>query len=120
MVHHPKEIGSRVDISLFSSDLAKAAFEELASAMTLHEAIESAPPEVADLLGQLGVEDSDEDPDDVVGRLVEQAAARALAELRREARSATPALSHGELAQRSGSLRLRARSAALCRTGPQL
>ncbi len=41
-------------------------FAELAGAMTLHGAIESAPPEVADLLGQLAVVDSKEDADDVV------------------------------------------------------
>ncbi len=118
VVLHPKEIASRVDVSLFSSDLAKAAFEELATAMTFHEAIEAAPPEVADLLGQLGVEDSVEDPDDVVRRLVEEAATRALAELRREARSATPSLSHGELSQRSGSLRLALEALRSVEPGP--
>ncbi len=86
VVHHPNNVAGRIDITLFSSELARAAFEELASAMTLHGAIESAAPEVADLLSQLGVEDSQEDPDDVLRRLVEQATVRELAELRREAR----------------------------------
>jgi DNA primase len=104
-VHHPDIIEGRLDIDLFSSALAAAVFAELASAMTLHDAIESAPPEVADLLGQLAVEDSQEDADDVLGQLIAQAAARALAELRREARSSTPTRSHSELAARSASLR---------------
>jgi DNA primase len=104
-VHHPEKIEGRLDIALFSSALAGAVYAELASAMTLHEAIEAAAPEVADLLGQLAVEDTQEDPDDVLGQLIAQAAARALAELRREARSSTPERSHSELAGRSASLR---------------
>jgi DNA primase len=104
-VHHPDKIEGRLDIALFSSALAGAVYAELASAMTLHEAIESASPEVADLLGQLAVEDTQEDADDVLGQLIAQAAARALAELRREARSSTPERSHSELAGRSASLR---------------
>ena len=96
-VHHPEKIEGRLDIALFSSALAAAVYAELASAMTLHEAIESAAPEVADLLGQLAVEDTQEDADDVLGQLIAQAAARALAELRREARSSTPERSHSEL-----------------------
>jgi len=104
-VHHPDKIEGRLDIALFSSAIAGAVYAELASAMTLHEAIESAAPEVADLLGQLAVEDTQEDADDVLGQLIAQAAARALAELRREARSTTPERSHSELAGRSASLR---------------
>lgn len=103
-VHHPEKIEGRLDIALFSSALAGAVYGELASAMTLHEAIESAAPEVGDLLSQLAVEDTQEDPDDVLRQLIAQAAARALAELRREARSTTPERSHSELAGRSASL----------------
>ena len=106
VVHHPNEVAGRIDIALFSSELAREAYDELASAMTLPAAIDAATPEVADLLGQLAVEESLEDPDDVLRRLVEQAAARALDELRRDARSAMPSVSHDELAKRSGSLRL--------------
>jgi DNA primase len=104
-VHHPEKIEGRLDIALFSSALAGAVYAELASAMTLHEAIESAGPEVADLLSQLAVEDTKEDADDVLGQLIAHAAARALAELRREARSTTPERSHSELAARSATLR---------------
>ena len=86
--------------------------------MTFHEAIEAAPPEVADLLGQLGVEDSLEDPDDVVRRLIEEAANRALAELRREAKSTAPSRSHGELSHLSGSLRLALEALRSVEPGP--
>lgn len=105
-VHHPDKIAGRLDVALFSSALAAAVYSELASAMTLHGAIDSAAPEVADLLGQLAVEDSQEDADDVLGQLIGQAAARALAELRREARSANPSHSHGELMERTRNLHL--------------
>ena len=116
-VHHPTEVAGRLDIALFSSDLARAAFEELASAMTLHEAIEVATPEVADLLGQLAVEDTVEDADDVLRQLLEQAASGRLAKLRREARSTTPR-SHNELAERSRRLRLALEAMRSVEPGP--
>jgi len=106
VVHHPDEVAGRIDISLFSSELAREAFGELASAMTLPDAIEGADAPVADLLAQLAVEDTIEDIGDVLRRLAEQAATRALEDLRRDARSAAPSLSHDELAKRSGQLRL--------------
>jgi DNA primase len=106
VVHHPGDVAGRIDISLFSSELAKEAFSELASAMTLPDAIEAAAPPVADLLAQLAVEDTIEDAGDVLRRLAEQAATRALEDLRRDARSTSPSLSHDELAKRSGQLRL--------------
>jgi DNA primase len=106
VVHHPGEVAGRIDISLFSSELAQKAFGELASAMTLSDAIEAAAPLVADLLAQLAVEDTIEDAGDVLRRLAEQAATRALEEMRRDARSSSPTLSHDELAKRSGRLRL--------------
>ena len=86
--------------------------------MTFHGAMESAPPEVADLLGQLAVVDSKEDADDVLRRLVEQAAARALEELRREARSSTPSSSHAELAQRAAALQLGLQALRSVEPGP--
>lgn len=86
-VHHPEKVAGRLDANFFGSDLARAAFDELASAMTLHAAIESAPPEVADLLSRLAALDTGVDPDDVVCRLLDRAAVRALSELQRAARS---------------------------------
>ncbi len=117
-VHRPDRVAGRLHPVLFSSDLARATFAELAQAMTLHGAIESAPPEVADLLGQLAVVDSVEDADDVLRRLVEQAAARALAELRREARSSTPTSSHVELARRTALVQLGLQALRSVEQGP--
>jgi DNA primase len=118
VVHHPTEVAGRIDIGLFSSDLAREVFEELASAMTLADAIEAAAPDVADLLAQLAVEDTVEDPGDVMRRLVEQAATRALDELRRDARSATPSAGPNELAGRSGRLRLALEALRSVEPGP--
>jgi hypothetical protein len=117
-VHRPAQVAGRLDPALFSSDLARATFAELARAMTLHGAIESAPPEVADLLGQLAVVDSKEEADDVLRRLVEQAAARALAELRREARSSAPSSSHAELAKRTATVQLQLQALRSVEPGP--
>src|SRR5260370_23916646 len=66
-----------------------AAFRSLASASTLHEAIGSADPDVAQLLQRLAVEEAGEDIDDVLARLIDRAAQRALLELQREARAAS-------------------------------
>ena len=52
------------------------------------------------------MEESQEDADDVLRRLMEQGASRALEDLRREARSAAPSRSHGELAQETRALHL--------------
>ncbi|MGP8208080.1 MAG: DNA primase [Acidimicrobiales bacterium] len=117
-VHRPDQVAGRLHPVLFRSELARATFAELAGAMTLHAAIESAAPEVADLLSQLAVVDSKEDADDVVRRLVEQAAARALAELRREARSSSPTSSHAELAKRTALFQLGLQALRSVEPGP--
>ena len=87
-VHHPEKVAGRLDARLFGSELARTAYAELASAMTLHDAIESSPPQVADLLSQLAALDTSLDPDGEVLRLLDRAAVRALSELQRAARSA--------------------------------
>lgn len=117
-VHCPERVAGRLHLALFSSELARAAYAELASAETLHGAIENAGPQVADLLSQLVVVDSQLEPDDVVRRLVEEATARALAELRREARSASPSMSHQELTDRSRALQLGLQSLRSVEMGP--
>jgi DNA primase len=86
-VHHPEKVAGRLEGNFFASDLARAAYEELASAMTLHEAIESAPAQVGGLLAQLAAVPGDKDPEDVLRRLLDRAAVRALAELQRVARA---------------------------------
>jgi DNA primase len=118
VVHRPTEVAGRIDVALFASDLAREAFEDLASAMTLADAIEVATPEVADLLAQMAVEDTVEDAGDVLRRLLERASIRALDELRRDARSATPSAGHNELADRSRRLRLALEAIRSVEPGP--
>jgi DNA primase len=86
-VHRPEAVAERLDEALFDDQLCRAVFLALASAATLHDAIDAADPEAADLLQRLAVEDTEEDPDDVTIRLLERAGARVLADLQREARS---------------------------------
>jgi hypothetical protein len=87
-IHRPETVASRLEEPLFADELHRSAFRALASAETLHQAIESADPESADLLARLAVEDSEVDADDVMIRLLERAGSRALDQLQREARSA--------------------------------
>jgi hypothetical protein len=87
-VHRPEAVAERLEDELFADELHRSAFRALASAATLRDAIASADPETADLLQRLAVEDAEEDPDDVVIRLLERAGARELAQLQREARGA--------------------------------
>jgi len=89
-VHRPDAVADRLVAVFFDDDLCRAAFGALAGASTLHEAIADADPDVADLLQRVAVEDTEEDPDDVIIRLIERAGSRALSELQREARL-TPA-----------------------------
>ena len=86
-VHRPEEVADRLEEVLFADELNLAAFRALVSSATLHEAIERADPGAAELLQRLAVEDTDADPDDVVARLADRAAQRALRSLEAEARS---------------------------------
>jgi DNA primase len=90
-VHHPEKVASRLERVLFAHPLSRSAFDALSGAATLHEAIEAADPQTADLLQRLAVEESDADPDDVMIRLVEQAGRRALRRLESDTRQASPA-----------------------------
>ena len=85
-VHRPADVASHLDEVLFGDELHRAAFRALASAATLHDAIEQADPAAADLLQRLAVEDTDAEPADVVARLVDESATRALTQLEAEAR----------------------------------
>jgi DNA primase len=86
-VHRPEEVADRLEAVLFSNAIQRAGFEALASSATLHEAIDRAEPAAAALLERLAVEDTDANADEVVTRLVELAALRALAELESDARA---------------------------------
>lgn len=87
-IHRPEEVARRLEGVLFAHPLARSAYDALAGAATFHDAVEWADPQTAALLQRLAVEGGDEDPDDVVIRLVERAASRTLAELTAEMRSA--------------------------------
>jgi hypothetical protein len=95
LVHRPEEIAGRLHQVFFDGDLAARAYLARAGAATLHAAIAGADPDVADLLQQLAVEDSDDDVDEVVIRLIERAGARALAELERDARGSSRPQDYG-------------------------
>jgi DNA primase len=86
-IHRPEDVADRLEPVLFSDAVQRAAFDELASASTLHEAIARADPDVAALLERLAVEDARADADEIVTRLVDLAACRALAELESDART---------------------------------
>lgn len=90
-VHRPEEVGPHLDAALFDHPLARSAFEVLSGARTLHDAIEAADPQTADLLQRLAVEDSEAAAGDVMTRLVERAGQRALKELQAQMRQADPA-----------------------------
>ena len=87
-VHRRDEVVPRLQPVLFADERILAAFTALAAAPTVHAAIAAAGPEAADLLQRLAVEEAAADPDDVVARLVDRAAHRALADLEAVARSA--------------------------------
>lgn len=89
-VHRPEEVAGRLELALFAHPQTRAAFAALASAATLHQAMESADGPIAQLLARLAVEveEADVSTDDVMVRLVERAGRRAIDDLQREARSA--------------------------------
>lgn len=86
-VHRPEEVADRLNESLFLDELHLAAYRSLAGAEKLHDAIANADPGAAELLQRLAVEEPDTEADDVIARLVREAARRAVAELEAEARS---------------------------------
>ncbi len=89
-VHRPEAVAERLELVLFAHPLARACFEALLGATTLHAAIEAADPQAADLLQRLAVEDTEADTDDVMVRLVERAGQRTLQEIQAEMRQAEP------------------------------
>ena len=84
-VHDPGSMADRLDPVLLRDPLHQATLSALASSETLHDAIASAGPEVAQLLQRLAVEEPDVQPDDILSLLAERAAARVEAEMREEA-----------------------------------
>jgi DNA primase len=89
-VHRRDEVIGRLEAPLFDHILARTTFSLLRESAGVHEAIDRADPQVADLLQRLAVEESDAHPDDVTIRLVERAVQKQLQELQAEMRQAPP------------------------------
>jgi DNA primase len=83
-VHQPEQVAGRLERELFAHPVARGAFDALASATTLSDAITACDPQTAEILHRLAVEDGSDDADDVMVRLVEVATTRAIAELDQE------------------------------------
>ena len=93
-VHRPEDIADRVHAALFSDPLQRQAFVALLECDSVHEAVESASPEVASLLRRVIVEEPMAgdpelgDPvDSVVTVLLRGAVRRALAEVEMQSRA---------------------------------
>lgn len=90
-IHAPETMAGRLDESLFADPLQRAAYNALASATSLHQAIESSDDAVADLLLQLAVSEPEADADPTIVQLVRAAAMRALGQIEAEGRTAEAA-----------------------------
>ena len=88
------EIGALLDEALFGDPTVLEAYRAVVGAPTLSEAVGAlGDGPGADLLQRLAVEETDADLDDVMTRLVDEAAGRAMAALQAEARVADDPLS---------------------------
>ncbi len=87
-VREPGAMAGRLHEALFADALQRTAFKVLLSSASLHEAIEAADDEVADLLRRLAVTEPDADPDQTVVALARAAAQVALGEIEAAARQA--------------------------------
>ena len=87
-VREPGAMAGRLHEALFADPLQRAALKALLGSASLHEAIEAADDEVADLLRQLAVTEPDADPDQTVVALARAAAQVALGEIEATARQA--------------------------------
>ncbi len=93
-VHRPEEVADRVHAVLFADPVQRQAFVELLQNDSVHEAVESASPEVASLLRRVIVEEPmSGDPelgdpvDSVVTALLRGAARRSMADIEIESRA---------------------------------
>ncbi len=94
-LHRPELVASRLEPLLFGDPVQRAAFEALAEADGLHEAlatVDATAPDVADLLRRLAVEEPTDDADAVVVQLVRIASRQVLRRLETDARTHPDAL----------------------------
>ena len=78
-VNRPETVVDWLDECLFEDDLHRETYRALVESATIHEAIESSPPDVAALLSRLAVEEPVDDPMDPVLLLVRSLGLRQLA-----------------------------------------
>jgi len=95
-VHQPERVASRLHEVLFTDPTILAGYRSLCASTTLHQAIAGAEPDVAALLQRLAVEDDEADPDDVMARLAEEAARRAIADLDASARQSADPMGYAD------------------------
>ncbi|HVA09443.1 MAG TPA: DNA primase [Acidimicrobiales bacterium] len=95
-VHRAEEVDDRIQPVLFADTLQREAFTALVEHDDLHSAIAAAPPDVADLLRRVTVEEPlmgdpelGDPVDSVVTVLLHDAVRRALAEIEQESRGAS-------------------------------
>ena len=93
-VHRPEDVVDRIHAVLFADPVQRQAFVALLEHDSVHEAVETAPPEVANLLRRVTVDepmagdpDLGDPVDSVVTVLLRGSVRRALAELEAESRS---------------------------------
>jgi DNA primase len=92
----PADIAARLDESLFGDPVAQTAFVAMRDAGSVREALGRVDEDTADLLQQVAAADSEADVDDVLCRVVVEAARRVLRELEAEARTAADPLAYAE------------------------
>ncbi|MCU0310277.1 MAG: DNA primase [Acidimicrobiales bacterium] len=90
LISRRDEVGPHLDEALFGDPVVSAAYRAAVRTPVLAEAVASLDddPAASELLQRLAVEETDADLDDVLTRLVDEAAGRALAALEAEARVA--------------------------------
>jgi DNA primase len=93
VIHRWADVEGQLEPALFSDDLQRITFQSIIDAGgNLHEAADSAPPEVRALLVRLAVEEPRGEVDEVVLQLVRDAARRQLRQVTGEARTSPSAV----------------------------
>ncbi len=90
-IHEPASLANRLDVCLFTDATQREAYQALAGAPSLHDAIEQAEDPVAQLLVELANSDPEIGVDQALVALVRARAQEALTDLQAEAREAQAA-----------------------------
>lgn len=98
LAHRREEIAPYLSADLFADDLQRRSYQAISSSPNLHEAIESAEADVADLISQIAVTEPDDEVDGTVIALALVSGDRVLTDLQAEARLAEAGGDRGRLA----------------------